>query len=332
VLSREDGSAWGLPLARYELFRSCDPNHVRDEVSRVWTPHTLRVLGADSRLDARMHYARLRDLSVSALRYGGTVSVGSGPAESFFTVLIPLAGEAEARCGTDRVRLSTATAAVLSPADPVALRWPGDCAQLVVRLERTGLEARLSDLLGAPLRKPLRFTSAMPVGSGNGRSWLRGLRMLVTELERPGSLIERRAVADMFERTLATALLLGQPSNYTRMLDGEVPAAPTRAVSIAVEWIDNHPKWQHTTASLAREADVTERSLQLGFRKHLKMGPMEYLREIRLRGVRDQLRAAQSDAVTVTEVAAQWGFLHAGHFAARYQQRFGERPSQTLRR
>jgi transcriptional regulator GlxA family with amidase domain len=125
---------------------------------------------------------------------------------------------------------------------------------------------------------------------------------------------------------------MGQPGNYTRMLDGEVPAAPTRAVSIALEWIDNHPKWQHTTASLAREADVTERSLQLGFRKHLKMGPMEYLREIRLRGVRDQLRAAQSDAVTVTEVAAEWGFLHAGHFAARYQQRFGERPSETLRR
>ncbi|MEQ0564003.1 AraC family transcriptional regulator [Amycolatopsis sp. NEAU-NG30] len=301
-------------------------------MSRVWAPHTLRVLGADSRLDARMHYVRLRDLSVSVLRYGAPVRFAAGPAGSFFTVFVPLEGEAEACCGADRVRLNPATAAVLSPADPVVLRWPGDCAQLVVRLERTGLEARLSDLLGAPLRRPLRFAPAMAVGSGDGRSWLRGLRMLVTELERPGSLIERHAVAEMFERTLLTALLMGQPGNYTRMLDGEVPAAPTRAVSIALEWIDNHPKWQHTTASLAREADVTERSLQLGFRKHLKMGPMEYLREIRLRGVRDQLRAAQSDAVTVTEVAAEWGFLHAGHFAARYQQRFGERPSETLRR
>jgi AraC-like DNA-binding protein len=332
VLSREDGSASGLPLARYELFRSCDPNHVRDEVSRVWAPHTLRMLGGDTRLDARMHYVRLRDLSMSVLRYGGSVRFESAPAETFFTVFVPLEGEAEARCGTDRVRLTTATAAVLSPGDPLVLRWPGDCAQLVVRLARTGLEARLSDLLGAPLRKPLRFAPAMAIGSGNGRSWLRGLRMLVAELERPGSLIEQRAVADMYERTLATALLMGHPSNYTRMLDGEVPAAPTRAVSIALEWIDNHPKWRHTTASLAREADVTERSLQLGFRKHLKMGPMEYLREIRLRGVRDQLRAAQSDAVTVTSVAAEWGFQHAGHFAARYQQRFGERPSETLRR
>ncbi|WIY07596.1 AraC family transcriptional regulator [Amycolatopsis mongoliensis] len=301
-------------------------------MSRVLAPHTLRVLGSDTRLDARMHHVRLRDMSVSVISYGGTVRFESGPAETFFTVFIPIAGEGEARCGAERVRLTIATAGVLSPAEPVVLRWPGDCVQLVVRLERAALEARLSDLLGAPLRKPLRFAPAMAVGSGNGRSWLRGLQMLVTELERPGSLIEQQAVAEMFERTLATALLMGHSSNYTRMLDGEVPAVPVRAVSIALEWIDNHPKWRHTTASLAREADVTERSLQLGFRKHLKMGPMEYLREIRLRGVRDQLRAAQSDAVTVTEVAAEWGFLHAGHFAARYQQRFGERPSETLRR
>lgn len=331
-MSREDGAVSRLPLARYELFRSCDPDHVRHEVSRVLSPHTLRVLGGDTRLDARMHYVRLRDMAVSVLRYGGAVRFESAPAETFFTVFVPLAGEAEARCGGERVLLSTATAGVLSPADPVALRLPGDCAQLVVRLERTGLEARLSDLLGGPLRKPLRFAPVMAIDSGNGHSWHRGLELLVGELDRPGSLLEQHAVADMFERTLITALLLGHPSNYTRMLNGEVPAAPTRAVSIALEWIDSHPKWQHTTASLAREADVTERSLQLGFRRHLKMGPMEYLREIRLRGVRDQLRAAQSDAVTVTEVAAEWGFLHAGHFAARYQQRFGELPSETLRR
>jgi AraC-like DNA-binding protein len=331
-LSREDGSASLLPLARYELFRSCDADHVREEVSRVWAPHTLRLLGGGGRLDARMHHVRLCDLSLSVLRYGEAVRLESEPVETFFAVFVPLGGEAEARCGSDRVRLTATTAGVLSPVDSLALRWPGDCVQLIVRVERAGLEARLSDLLGAPLRQPLRFDPEMVLDSGNGRSWLRGLRMLVAELGRPGSLIEQRAVAEPFERTLVTALLMGQPSNYTRMLDGEVPAAPTRAVSIALEWIDNHPKWRHTTASLAREADVTERSLQLGFRKHLKMGPMEYLREIRLRGVRDQLRAAQSDAVTVTGVAAEWGFLHAGHFAARYHQRFGERPSETLRR
>jgi AraC-like DNA-binding protein len=34
----------------------------------------------------------------------------------------------------------------------------------------------------------------------------------------------------------------------------------------------------------------------------------------------------------VTEIAVQWGFLQLGSFAARYRERFGESPSQTLKR
>lgn len=327
-----DGSASRLPLARYEIFHSGDPDHAREAFSRVFQSHRLEVLGRDTGLDARMCSARLRDMSVSVISYGGDVRIDSDPTDTFFAVLIPLAGEAEVRCDGERVRSSVERACVLSPSGTVRLRWPADCVQLVVRMERASVEACLSDLLGASVREPLRFAPVMDLRTGHGHSWRRGLDLLIAELDRPGSLLEKQPVSDMFERTLVTALLMGQASNYTRMLDGEVSAAPSRAVSIALEWMDNHPKWQHTTASLAREAKVTERSLQLGFRKHLNMGPMEYLREIRLRRVRDQLRAAQADAVTVAEVAAQWGFLHAGHFAARYHRRFGERPSDTLRR
>ena len=327
-----DGSTSRLPLARYEISHSSDADHVREAFSRVFRPHRLEVFGGDAPLDARLRSARLRDVSVSVISYGGDVRLDSDPTDTFFAVLIPLAGEAEVRCGVERVRSSVDRACVLSPSGSVRLLWPADCVQLVVRMERASVEACLSDLLGASVREPLRFAPAMDLRSGYGHSWRRGLDLLVAELDRPGSLLEKRAVSDMFERTLMTALLMGHPSNYTRMLDGEVSAAPNRAVSIALEWMDNHPKWQHTTASLAREAKVTERCLQQGFRKHLKMGPMEYLREIRLRRVRDQLRASQADAVTVSEVAAQWGFLHAGHFAAHYHRRFGERPSDTLRR
>ena len=35
--------------------------------------------------------------------------------------------------------------------------------------------------------------------------------------------------------------------------------------------------------------------------------------------------------MAVTQVAADHGFLHMGHFAAQYQRRFGERPVETLK-
>ncbi|MFD9958677.1 AraC family transcriptional regulator [Amycolatopsis sp. NPDC059020] len=321
-----------MPLARHELLHCGDPEYVREVCGRVLCPHTLDVLGPAARLDARMHSVRLRDMSVNYVSYGCDVRIRYAPQDTFFAVLIPLTGRAEIRSGPDRVLVGAGQASVLSPADPVTMRWTADCTQLVLRMERASLEARLSDLLGAPLRRPLRFAPSMDLGSGYGRSWRRAVDLLVTELDRPGTLIEQPVVADRFEWTLMSALLVAHANNYSSMLNGDVAAAPSRAVSIALEWMESHPQWRHTTASLAREADVTERSLQLGFRKHLNMRPMEYLREIRLRRVHDQLRAAQSDAVTVTAVAAEWGFLHTGRFAATYQRRFGEKPSETLRR
>jgi transcriptional regulator GlxA family with amidase domain len=59
---------------------------------------------------------------------------------------------------------------------------------------------------------------------------------------------------------------------------------------------------------------------------------MAYLRALRLEKVRDTLSAAEPGSVSVTEVAARWGFVHLGRFAGAYSRAFGERPSETLRR
>ena len=53
---------------------------------------------------------------------------------------------------------------------------------------------------------------------------------------------------------------------------------------------------------------------------------------MRLRGVRIELRQSCSRRTRVADVAAQWGFWHMGQFAADYRRRFGELPSETLRR
>ena len=76
---------------------------------------------------------------------------------------------------------------------------------------------------------------------------------------------------------------------------------------------------------------MSVRSLQEGFRRSLDTTPMAYLRELRLEKVHQELAAADPAAVSVTEVATRWGFVHLGRFAAAYSRAFGERPSATLR-
>ncbi|HVV10533.1 AraC family transcriptional regulator [Amycolatopsis sp.] len=318
-----------MALEAYELFHGGEAEHARAVVGRVLGPHRVR---HTTRLDVRVRSRRMRDVSVTQLGYGGDVTVDFGQLRSFFLVQVPVSGRAQVRAGELSVRSEPGLATVLSPDVPGSVRWSADCVQLMVRIERTALRARLAGMIGTALHRELRFEPAMDVGSGYGHGWLLALHAIVHQLDRPGSLIENAAMAEAFEQVLMSALLTAQPSNYSHILRGEARAAPSKAVGIALDWIESHPKAGHTTASLARAAGVTERALQLGFRKHLDMRPMEYLREIRLQRVHEQLKTETADGRTVTEIALEWGFAHQGHFATRYQRRFGEKPSETLRR
>lgn len=109
------------------------------------------------------------------------------------------------------------------------------------------------------------------------------------------------------------------------------PPARIELVKQVQRWLDAHPNQPITLADLCQVAYVSRRSLIQGFRDHLGMGPMQYLKLQRLHSARRALLRSDPCAATVTAVAAEFGFLNAGHFARDYQNLFGERPSVTLR-
>ena len=58
---------------------------------------------------------------------------------------------------------------------------------------------------------------------------------------------------------------------------------------------------------------------------------MAYLQELRIVAAhRDLLEADARQGIA--DVALRWGFTHLGRFAADYRKRFGQLPSQTLKR
>ena len=113
---------------------------------------------------------------------------------------------------------------------------------------------------------------------------------------------------------------------------GRLPRPPARIeiVKAAQRWLHDHPQQPITLAELCRQAHASRRSLIQGFRDHLGMGPMAYLKLHRLHGVRRLLLAGDHDQVRIGAIAAEWGFLNAGHFARDYRLLFGERPRDTL--
>jgi transcriptional regulator GlxA family with amidase domain len=86
-----------------------------------------------------------------------------------------------------------------------------------------------------------------------------------------------------------------------------------------------------TLSDIAAAVNVTPRSVQYTFRRHLGTTPLEYLRRVRLDLAHRELQAADPSSDTVMAIAGRWGFGHAGRFSRVYKQVFGLPPSQTLR-
>jgi len=163
---------------------------------------------------------------------------------------------------------------------------------------------------------------------------LRGyLRHLFTLAERAPDRLRRpriqRLVREDLTPLLLEALITG-PEQPARRCGG----APARIeiVKDIQRWLHLHPNTPVTLADLCREAHASRRSLTLGFKEHLGMGPMAYVKLLRLHGIRRQLLPAEPGDLRIGAVAETWGFHNAGHFAADYRRLFGESPRATLQR
>ena len=85
-------------------------------------------------------------------------------------------------------------------------------------------------------------------------------------------------------------------------------------------------------SELCRAVAVTPRTLERAVRAVHAATPVEFLHALRLAEARRILLSQCGTAQSVTEVATRFGFRELGRFAGEYRERFGESPSETLRR
>src|SRR5438445_10649033 len=109
-------------------------------------------------------------------------------------------------------------------------------------------------------------------------------------------------------------------------------AAPLpRGVRRALDAMRADVERDWSVPDLASVAGVSGRTLQRQFRGFLGKAPAAALRDIRFECARRELLQGQPDA-KVMDVALRCGFPHCGRFAIEYRRRYGETPSQTVKR
>jgi len=102
------------------------------------------------------------------------------------------------------------------------------------------------------------------------------------------------------------------------------------AVRSCESFMREHVDATITLLDLSCVSGMRSRSLINAFEAVTGFSPMDYLKRLRLDGVRRALRRADKAETRIIDVATDWGFWHMGHFTSDYRAMFGETPSRTL--
>lgn len=319
--------------AGHAIFSTDDTQEAADLLGRALSPLTLTVAErAAHGFTAGLHGVRLRDVSLLHLDLGAaTLDVpATGP---YYAVHMPVHGGLRCAHGGTTVDATPEVALVTSPGMPLTVQCADDSHQLVVRIEQEALERHLTRMLGGSLNHPIVFEPAMDVTTGPALRWIGAVQLLQTEVAHEGSLVARGLGIGSLEELLMSTLLLLQPSNHHAHLVLPRERAGRRVVREALDYIEAHLADKVTMADIARGVHMSIRAVQQGFHEELGTTPMLYLRDRRLERARaDLIDGLPAHGMTVTEVAERWGFHHLGSFAVLYRKRWGESPSETLRR
>ena len=325
------GEMQGNHLTGLEILQSKDVDETRALVAGVFCDHRLSLTDRKSELDYRHRYFRTPAMSFSVIRYGAEVRVAPQALESFFLIQLPLKGGDRIESGKDSLLSQPGRGTIHCPDESFAMNWSADCSKIAVRIECDAIERHAAALLGRPLPQRLQFTPEMDTRQGSGLAWERTIRQLLRSVQQTPELVGHPLMQAQLEQLIMSGLLIWQNNTLSNSLGQPTAMVLPRHLKLAEDYMRAHLDAPITNEQLAALTGISLRTLYNSFRKFRGVSPMRHLRDLRMEKVREALLDTGT-LRNVTSVATRWGFFELGRFAAEYKRRYGESPSDTLRR
>lgn len=294
-------------------------------VADAYFPHELTVPGGRREPRLTLTTLDLGPVLIGHVGWGADVRIACDYPGAY-EVNLPLTGHLVSR-GRHGPVTSVAGQATVFRADTPSLisHWDATCTVLGVKFDSAWLDREAERVLGADL---VRAAAALPerldLQSGPLRDWRRLLDGMATHLSAPRLFADQPAVREQLAGAVAAGFLLAGCPDL-----GHGPVARPRAITRVADAIRDDPARAWTAAEMAAVAGTSVRRLQEGFREWMGCSPSEHLVGVRLQRARADLDA--HPALSVSEVAARWGFSSASRFAAAHRRRYGHPPSRARR-
>ncbi|MCF2534011.1 AraC family transcriptional regulator [Yinghuangia soli] len=311
------------------LYAGSDPAVLHPLLDEHFTPHAMDIVGRGP-LDATFRALHSGRVAVYDLAYGTDVVTSPGRPPDRYVIRIGHEGRAALDV---EGRATPFSPSIVSPGMAVTARWDADTSARFLCVPRSVMDKAVRTRLGESPAGPVVFRAPIDTRLPDARAWL-ALARQFARMTGSGLLARSPQATAHYEQVLIHALLTAQPHSLARPLAEQPPrAAGPSVLRRATAYCEENVAEPISVGDIATAARVSVRTLQAEFRRRLGMGPLRYLRELRLAGAHADLRAVADGRAqgTVAEIANRWGFPQRRHFTTMYTRTYGRLPSETLR-
>lgn len=305
-------------LRGFRVFETMDVEYTRDRISDFLQPHTLQPRSIWEPTNCYLDHIPVAQTSVGAIGFGG-MQVHVPQIADYHLFIMCLDGHANATIESQDYRIDRSHGLLIAPGEQMRASFSQDCEQLFVRISQKAI-ADHSGIQKLEFRRDVDLRNPMIA------PWAHHIATIISDRHTSALLQSEPHIAKEYERLLISLLLAGQPHR-----DGgeRSPGLAPGSVKRAEQYIQANASEPLTLADIATAARVPTRTLLESFRRFRGTSPMRYLRDVRLDQAR---RALQKGSVeTAAQAAMEAGLMHLGRFSKEYAERFGEKPSETLR-
>jgi len=257
---------------------------------------------------------RIGAFSIAAIAERVAVAVESIGSGDHTIMLLCLRGSGEMRVNGLAIPVRSNHGILVRPVGTLRAEFSHDCIRLVVKME-----SKLTESV------PGSGATCFELSNPALRPWLEYIQSILSSPALIEAIANDRRVSERVEALLATLL---QGSCLPAICDDPVDLAVSRDLRRAEAYIRANLANDIDLADIAKAADVSERTLQVSFRRHRNVSPMQRLRNMRLDLARERILSGS----TIAHAAFDSGFRHLGRFAKYYRERFGELPSTGVRK
>ncbi len=266
------------------------------------------------------------------VQWQGAFKLEQDPIEDRYTIWLALAGCLNQKIGLHQTLCcSLDTATIISPGQKLESIASHTGEALLISIDLQSIDSTVGKLLDRTLKLPVVFSPSIDLTHELGLSLKKFVQFLWEAVAQNNLTDFSSLVLRKLEKAFLSCLVEGLLSNYSEELLYQHDSALSCHVRKARVFIDSHLQEDINLGDIAAAAGVCSRLLQKAFSQHCGCSPMRFVTHARLQRIRQELERATSD-LKIVDVMMNYGFTQGGKFAKEYQQLFGEKPSDTVKR